>query len=292
MENDARSSELQALVSLIDDPDHKVFLEISERIEGYGSFALPYLQKAWYDCFDEQVRERISALKLKINFTLVSQELSDAFDDNFNDLLGAWISLSRLEYPEIVENEIRFEFNNIRKAIWIELNPNLTALEQIKVFNYVFFDILGFAGNVENLGHPDNFFINTLLKTRLGDPVSLSALYMILAQSLNLPVFGVNIPDHFVLAYTGKSYNQASMLMEDNKVLFYINPFGRGQVFSSPEIEKYLSRIRLEPSPVHFNPCTNSDIFLRLIDNLIRTYDREKNRSFSDFLRSARQRLA
>jgi regulator of sirC expression with transglutaminase-like and TPR domain len=276
MEGDIKIREMQALVSLVDDPDLEVFREVSEKIHKFGPEAIPYLQKAWDNCFDPLVQNRIETLMHQINFDNVVLELGRSFDKECKDLMGAWISLSRFQYPGLNEDDIQYEMNQIRKDIWLELNENLTALEQIKVFNHVFFDIHGFTGNLDNYHAADNSFINKVLHSRKGNPLSLSAIYMLVAQSLDLPVFGVNLPEHFVLAFTGKAFDTETMRMEDNKVLFYINPFSRGMVFSSHEVEKYIQQLKLEPLPAYYNPCNNCEIVLRMINNLVNAYETDR----------------
>lgn len=273
MEGDTKNREMQALVSLVDDPDLEVFREVSEKIHGFGSEAIPYLQRAWDNCFDPLVQSRLETLMHQIQFDHLLQELGKAFEKGCKHLLPAWIALSRYEHPKLNDEEIQFELNQIRKDIWLELNDNLTALEQVKVFNHVFFDIHGFSGNIDNYHAAGNSFVNQVLNSRKGNPLSLSAVYMLVAQSLDLPVYGVNLPEHFILAYTGKAFDTGTMRMEDNKVLFYINPFSRGMVFSSLEVEKFVERLNLEPSPAFFEPCSNCDIILRMINNLVNAYE-------------------
>jgi len=276
MQNDAWNNEMQALVSLLDDPDTKIFTQVSAKIHGFGAQAIPFLQTAWENSFDPLVQSRIEEILHKINLEHVTKELKQAFENDCPDLLQAWIAFSRFQYPGIDEEELRGDIQKIRKDVWLELNQNLTALEQIKVFNQVFFDLHGFSGNSEHYFSPDNFFVNRVISSRKGNPVSLSALYLIIAQSVDLPVFGVNLPEHFVLAYTGKAYDIATMRMVDDKVLFYINPFSKGLVFSEPEVEKFIKNLKLEPLPSYFNPCSNGQIILRMINGLISSYEREK----------------
>lgn len=273
MEGDAKNREMQALVSLVDDPDLEVFMQVSEKIYGFGAEAIPFLQKAWDNSFDPLVQSRIETLMHQIHFDHILWELEQDFEHGCKDLLTAWGTLSRYEHPELNEEDIRYELNQIRKDIWLELNDNLTALEQIKVFNHVFFGTHGFTGNIDNYNSAGNSFINKVLHTRKGNPLSLSVIYMMVAQGLDLPIYGVNLPEHFVLAYTGKAFDAASMRMEDHKVLFYINPFSRGMVFSSQEVEKFVQHLNLDPIPSYFEPCNNSDIILRMINNLINAYE-------------------
>ncbi|HSV88022.1 MAG TPA: transglutaminase-like domain-containing protein [Bacteroidales bacterium] len=276
MQNDTLNHEMQALVSLLDDPDANIFNQVSAKIHGFGLQAIPFLQNAWENCLDPLVQSRIEEILYRINLDNVAKELSQAFEHDCKDLLQAWISFSRFQYPGLNEDELRLEIQKIRKDVWLELNNNLTALEQIKVFNQVFYEMHGFSGNNENYFAPDNFFINRVISSRKGNPVSLSALYQIIAQSLDLPVYGVNLPEHFILAYTGKGYDLSTMRMEDNKVLFYINPFSKGLVFSAPEVEKFIKNLNLEPLQSYFNPCSNGQIIMRMITSLISSYESVK----------------
>ncbi|MDX9942281.1 MAG: transglutaminase-like domain-containing protein [Bacteroidales bacterium] len=273
MEGETKIREMQALVSLVDDPDIDVFREVSEKIHGFGPDAIPYLQDAWDNCFDPLVQSRIETLMHQIHLDHIIGDLKKAFEKDCKNILPAWITLSRYAHPDLSDEDIQFGLNQIRKDIWLELNDNLTALEQVKVFNHVFFDIHGFSGNIDNYHAAGNTYVNQVLKSRKGNPLSLSVIYMLVAQSLDLPVYGVNLPEHFILAFTGKAFDTQTMRMEDNKVLFYINPFSRGMVFSSVEVEKFIERLNLDPVPSYFEPCSNCDIILRMINNLINAYE-------------------
>jgi regulator of sirC expression with transglutaminase-like and TPR domain len=146
----------------------------------------------------------------------------------------------------------------------------MTALENIKVLNHIFYGVQHFDGNKINPNAPQNYYLNTLLETRKGSPLTLGILYMILAQKLKIPVYGVNLPQHFILAYltdTGIS-NPA-----ENDVLFYINPFNKGAVFTKREIELFIRQLKIPTSSSFFEPCSNIDIIKRLITNLIFSYN-------------------
>ena len=55
-------------------------------------------------------------------------------------------------------------------------------------------------------------------------------------------------------------------------ILFYINPFNQGTVFTRREIELFIKQMKAKPEKSFFVPCSNSDIILRLINNLIFSY--------------------
>lgn len=64
-----------------------------------------------------------------------------------------------------------------------------------------------------------NSFINTVIESRKGNPLSLSLLYSVIAESLDLPIYGVNLPNHFVLAYLDE--NGASLFLPEKMNMVY-----------------------------------------------------------------------
>ena len=59
----------------------------------------------------------------------------------------------------------------------------------------------------------------------------------------------------------------------DTKILFYINPFSGGSVFGKSDIDAFLKELKLKPNPIFFLPCSNYDIMVRSMNNLIHSYE-------------------
>ncbi len=268
-----KNNEIKALISLIDDPDETVYTEVFDKLIKEGQFALPLLEKAWENTLQPEIQNRIETITHQIQFELVCNDLKNWLNGEMDILSGALI-IARYQYPNLTENEIKFEINKLRKEIWLELNDNLTALEQIKVFNHIFYEVIGFRGDNTNYHSPQNSYINIVLNSRKGNPLSLGIIYIILSQSLELPIYGVNLPEHFVLAYTAKSIDPETLSIKDDNVLFYINAFSRGAVLSYKEIEDFIRKLDLEPIPPYFRPCSTLDIIKRMINNLILSYEK------------------
>jgi regulator of sirC expression with transglutaminase-like and TPR domain len=269
----AKQKQIKALISLIDDPDESVYAEVFDKIIKEGNEALPFLERAWENALVPEIQERLETITHIIQFESVCKDLQDWQNGEMDLLTGALI-ISRYKYPHLKESEIRYEISRLRKEIWIELNDNLTALEQIKVFNHLFYEVFGFKGDNENYHSPQNSFINIVLENKKGNPLTLGILYVLLAQSLELPVFGVNLPEHFILAYTAKSIDPDTLEIKDNNVLFYINAFSMGTVFSSKEVDEFIKKLKLQPLPQYYNPCSNKEIIIRMINNLIISFDK------------------
>ncbi|MBW6480127.1 MAG: transglutaminase-like domain-containing protein [Bacteroidales bacterium] len=272
MTSEDKIRKMEALVSLIDEPDPDVFRDISLDIHSHGTEIIPFLEHAWETQHLPEVQKRIESIIHQIQFDQLCIDLKKWLDGGGRDLLEGIIIVARYRYPDLQEDEIEYELAKLRKDIWIELNENLTALEQIKVFNYVFYEIHGFYGNITDYHNPENSFINKVIETRTGNPLSLGIIYMLLAQSLDLPVHGINLPEHFVLAYTGTTLNPDTLEYSESNILFYINAFSHGNIFAVKDIEVFLKQLKLDPKPSYFKPCTNKDIVLRMLHNLMHAY--------------------
>jgi regulator of sirC expression with transglutaminase-like and TPR domain len=113
-----------------------------------------------------------------------------------------------------------------------------------------------------------------LLENRKGDAVSLGALYIILAQMLDLPVYGVDLPQHFILAYTRRPMDEKKPFLDASEVLFYINPFRQGAVFTIKQIEHYLKQMNVAIQPSHFLPCNNRMTIRLMMAEMLQSYSR------------------
>ena len=104
--------------------------------------------------------------------------------------------------------------------------------------------------------------------------MSLCLIYSVIAQSLDLPIYGVNLPNHFVLAYMDSKHSAFGLKKEDDDygVLFYINAFSKGSIFDAAEIKAFIQGIHLQPDRSFFEPCSNSAILKRMLANLIHAF--------------------
>jgi len=264
--------EIKALISLLDDPDELVFDQIRLKIESMGEEIIPVLEDAWeHDAYGILFQSRVENIIHNIQFDNVKADLGKWAATEEKDLLEGMLALAKYQYPEIDDDEIQTQVNKLEKDIWLEFHDGLTALEKLKVFNHIMFDVYGFEGNKKNYHSPDNSFINRVLESKKGNPISLAILYLILSERLYLPVYGVNLPRHFILAWEDVM-DITSIEGDDTKILFYINPFSGGSVFGKSDIDAFLKELKLKPNPIFFLPCSNYDIMVRSMNNLIHSY--------------------
>jgi hypothetical protein len=86
-----------------------------------------------------------------------------------------------------------------------------------------------------------------------------------------MPIYGVNLPKNFVVAYKNE-YSESSH--PQDQVLFYINPFNKGAILGKKEIDYFIKQQQLKPQKSYYLPCSNIEIVLRLINNLVYSYDK------------------
>lgn len=275
--------EIDALINLLDDPDDEIYSIVRDRIVAIGEHIIPRLENVWeVNSFGHLFQNRIENIIHKIQFDAVYSSLKIWAQNGANSLLEGSLLVARYQYPDMNEIEVRNEILKIRQDIWLELNDNLTALEKVKVFNHVLFDIYGFRGNKKNYHAPQNSYLNNVVESKKGNPLSLAIIYAILAESLDVPIYGVNLPNHFILAYVDQ-YNILRLLEErekgkteipENNVLFYINPFSLGTILHKSEVSSFIKHLKLDLLPEFFNPCNNLTIIVRLLNNLIFSYEK------------------
>jgi len=213
--------ELSALIRLLDDPDSSVFDKIRDKIYSYGSLAIPVLEDAWENSFDNTIQQRIENIIHSLQMDDLYRELHTWTHMGASDLLMGHLLISRHQYPDLDEAKIREQVMQIKHDVWLEINNNLTSLEKIKVLNHIMYDVHGFTSNNAN-----------------------------------------------------ELIEKDQKAVDEQDILFYINPFNKGAVFTRREIDLFIKQLNISPDKSHFLPCNNITIIKRLINNLIFAYDK------------------
>ncbi|MEL7004945.1 MAG: transglutaminase family protein, partial [Bacteroidota bacterium] len=97
------------------------------------------------------------------------------------------------------------------------------------------------------------------------------AIYMLVANKLKLPVYGVNLPNLFILTYKKDGFDQ-----------FYINAFNRGLIFTKADIDNYIAELRITPQDSYYEPCSNKEIVRRSLRNLVNSFEKIGDHAKSD----------
>jgi len=265
--------EIMAMIALLDDSDEEVLNAITDNLLRQGQDVVPELEKAWESTLDEKMQTRLENLIQEIQFNGVRDDLKRWIKTGSEYILEGAYYLARFHFPELTMDKLNDQIEAIRKDVWIELNNNLTALEKVKILNYILFDLHKFTRNNADFYSPQNSYINQVMETRKGNPISLSIIYLSVAWKLGLPIYGVNLPKNFILAYKDEYRHQDSE-DESEDILFYVNPYNKGAVLGRREIDYFITQQQIKPQQSFYIPCSNREIIIRLINNLIMSYDK------------------
>ena len=191
--------ELKALVVLLEDDDMEVVSHVEEQIRSMGTSIIPFLEDQWETNFNPIIQRKIEDLIHSLQFELLQERLLDWKDTEEGDLLkGLWL-VATYQYPDLELEELRKQVDQLYYDTWAELKDGLNPFDQIRIINSVLFERFKFRANTKNFHSPANSMISAVLESKKGNPTSLCIIYMLVAQKLKLPVYGVNLPNLFVL---------------------------------------------------------------------------------------------
>jgi regulator of sirC expression with transglutaminase-like and TPR domain len=265
--------EIVSLIRLLDDPDKEIFEHVHDKLLNYGADVVEHLESAFGEAFDAIQQERIANLVHEIQFRDLKNELNLWYHGGAFDLLQGALIINKYQYPDLDEQKVINYIEAIKREIWLQMMNEASPAEQVKLINHVFYNIYGFSGNTANHQDPQNSYLSQVVETHRGNQISLAIIYSIIAQRLDIPIYGINLPQHFILAYIDESQQTDT----ENGVLFYINTFSKGFIFGRRDVDHFLKQLNLKPERHFYEPCSNVDIIKRVLRNLISAYEKTNN---------------
>lgn len=262
-------SEINYLIKLLDDPDQEIFNHVHDKLFSLGSEAIDYLENAFGEAFDPLLQERIADLVHEIQFTNVKNDLKLWYQGGAFDLLQGALTINKYQYPDLDEQKIINQIEDIKRDVWLQMQYQGSPVEQVKLINHIFYNIHGFSGNTTSHQDPQNSYISQVLESKKGNQISLAIIYSTVAQKLDIPVYGVNLPQHFILAYVDETQQSEF----ESGILFYINAFNKGLIFGRRDVDMFLKQLGLKAESQFYEPCSNQDIIRRILRNLISAYE-------------------
>ena len=273
MEVEKNNKEMKAIVQLLDDPDPEIFGMIRTKLLQLGKPVVPALEEVWERSIDSILQERIENIIHEIHFDDVKSQLAVWRDLHEDDLLKGSIIIARYQYPDLEDKKVNKYLEQLYKDIAVEITMVDTPIEKIRVINHAMFDIQRFLGNRQNYHAPTNNYINHVLESRKGNHLLLSVIYILIARHFKLPIYGVNLPENFIMCYVDNN-EKDPLNPKQQRVKFYLNTFAKGAVFSEREVDQFLNQLKRARKPEYYSPCTNTTILLRMITNLIFAYQK------------------
>jgi regulator of sirC expression with transglutaminase-like and TPR domain len=275
-----RTPSIDALIKLIDDPDHLVFEQVRAEILRAGTTALPKLHDLLdFEKLSAEHIERVQSLMKELHFAAVMENLEAWCVSSNKDLLKGLHIITSFQFPDLTFESLSAQVHVFERRIWLEVNRRMTAFEIVERMNTMWYSNIGLTVERTQTATPYQTFLNTAMEDLSGTPLSTGLIYSIVAQRLNLPVYGVNFPGQFVLAYIDE-YRIHKLIepLGTGGVLFYLLPIDCGKALIRKQLDEVLFQKRIPPVREYFEPCSHSSLLILYLDELIQVYERH-NRS-------------
>ena len=246
-----------ALISLLADEDPMVYEAVRARLLACGLPATEWLRSAQLSS-DRLVRRRAKEIVQQ----LCREDAHDRFLAsclNRGGLLdleeGVWL-LAKTQYPGFNEAAYRALLDQYASELRDKTDMTGHPGSIVEAINHYLFIHLGYTGNEAHYYDPDNSYLNRVMDTRTGNPISLCTLYLLVARRLQLPIVGIGLPGHFICRYQTAS------------VEFFVDPFNRGRLMTLGDCRRFLLQNHTPARPDWFAPVPSRRMLLRMCANL------------------------
>jgi regulator of sirC expression with transglutaminase-like and TPR domain len=255
-----------ALVSLLADDDRNIYHTVHDKIISYGPASVPWLREHLLSddpVLRRRVREIISYFARQDADTQLLAFCLNQGEDF--DLEQSTLLLSRTQYPEINLEAYSAWLDQFAGELRDRLDLNGSPVEIIKTINDYLFRELKFTGDEYNFYDPANSYLSSVLDRRIGNPVSLSLVYLLVARRLRLPVAGIGLPGYFLCRF------------QSSRAEIYVDPFRGGRLMTKGDCIKHMVQLRQRFDESCLSPVSSRRILLRICANLHQIYTQQKS---------------
>jgi regulator of sirC expression with transglutaminase-like and TPR domain len=125
--------------------------------------------------------------------------------DDSIPLFETALAIGQDVYPHLDFAAHQVEIDTIGFQLMKRIPADASHIQKLRMLNHLFFQEMGFAGNVNNFYDADNSYVHRVMATRRGIPISLAVIYMELGQQIGLDMKGISFPGHFLMKLTVQS---------------------------------------------------------------------------------------
>lgn len=258
-------SEIESLIYLLEDPDPVIQSEVENRLRQIGEHAVPLLDQHRSKSVDESERVLLSEILHRITFAALYEEfhlLLERGMDRPEQLEEAIFLLARFGNPTLHIPPYRRRLDRFSAELAVILHREGSERRKVRrTLDYLFGE-LAFRGDQKEYHHPENALIDRVMDRRRGLPLSLSLIALFIARRAGLPLYGINMPIHFMLRY------------ETSGEAYLIDPFDGGTIVTHDQCHYFLKKNGIVPRPEHFQVCDERTMLVRFMRNLIYSYSK------------------
>lgn len=248
-------------MKLLADEDENVAETIQNTILSFGASARPWLESEALSS-DPLLRRRVR--------DLLSIHERDETDNRFLSFCmhhgeefdvedGVWL-ICKTRFPGMSIEAYQALLDEWAGKLRDAFRRYSRGESRLAIMNEYVFGELGFSGDEKKYYNPENSYLNKVIDRRLGNPISLCLIFMLLGRRLEMPITGIGFPGHFLCRY------------QSSKEEYYIDAFNGGKLLTKAHCSKYLKQNGLGIHNGYLVPISARRILLRICANLHQTY--------------------
>jgi regulator of sirC expression with transglutaminase-like and TPR domain len=266
-----QDQELHSLFSLLDDPDSRVATAVEARLRAKGNFVIEPLYDFLGSSHDSLAIRRATGIIRDLNeeglakeFERLRLKIDEGSRGGLED--GAFL-IARYGYPCLDEEHYRAELDALAGMLYDRIAGIHSPVDILLATNEFFFKEKKFRGNHQHFLEADNSYINQVIDRRMGIPISLASLYLLVAaKRLGLPFSGASTPGHFLVRYDG---------LKDEPL--FVDAFNNGIILRREDIRRFLYTSGVPYYESFIMPSRPRNILLRMLRNLMILFEEKKD---------------
>jgi serine protease Do len=181
------------------------------------------------------------------------------------DLLRAALWIAYLDDPDLDVEAYVHQVEEMAQEVQRQLPEGADELTRLAALDKYLFEENGYHGSRHEYYHRANSHLHRVIDDREGLPITLSLLYMELAQRLGLRVEGLALPGHFLVR----------CVRQQNSVEL-IDVFNRGKRLTSDEVLELIRSAAPQVDPQEYlRAATAKEIVQRILRNLLNVAERD-----------------
>jgi regulator of sirC expression with transglutaminase-like and TPR domain len=252
--------QIRALIRLLSDEDDRIVRTISGKLITIGPAAVPLLQEAEIE--QPEMADRIASVLEEIRWGKLEEELVElaALPDKAMSLEAGAFLIARHAYAALDVSRYRERLDTMAHEVRARIGLRASGEETVNALNRYMFAEQGFKGNTKNYYELENSYLNCVMDRRVGIPISLSVVYLLIGQRLSLPLFGIGMPGHFLVKYDSDRYK------------IFIDCFNGGALLTEKNCARFLTEAGYGFDDKYLQPSPVRAILSRMVKNLLAIY--------------------
>lgn len=254
--------EISTLIRLLDDRDPYVTDQVGNRLVELGTEAVPFLEMA-----SRSENLTLKTRALEVLGRIAPRQLADAFrslsqtSDDI-DLEKGVLLLMQFGHPSADAKQIHQQLDRLAENLAPKIKLEEPTSRILGQLTDCLFRQHGFHGNQDNYIDPENSYFDSMLKNKTGLPITLSVLCVLIGQRLQIPIVGIGLPYHFIAKYNSVS----------DPIFF--DPFHRGRILTPEKCAEMVEGFGIKFEDHFLSPVTHREILIRMVQNLVNTYQK------------------